>query len=168
MHYLMGAIPRIDHVAFVVNLTTIGGLVHKQGDVPFVVALIMIYEPALRSHEDVVNVIPLIMTYELVQVCREDVHYAEVLTMTEEPVPEPPTNRSWQHRKASNIAKAQVGYVCQVCGSKKEIEAHHIHSYRAGGDPCVSNLLVVCRYCHDQIEKGEIGIRQYFPKDPFD
>ena len=42
----------------------------------------------------------------------------------------------------------QSGRECKICGSKKDIEVHHLQ-YHNIYDVCLGDLLVLCRYCHN-------------------
>lgn len=37
---------------------------------------------------------------------------------------------------------------CELCGSSRNIEAHHIIPISLGGADCVENILAVCEKCH--------------------
>lgn len=37
---------------------------------------------------------------------------------------------------------------CELCGSKKGLELHHIIPYSLGGTDSESNLLLICEKCH--------------------
>lgn len=37
---------------------------------------------------------------------------------------------------------------CELCGSPRNIEAHHIIPISFGGADCVENILAVCEKCH--------------------
>lgn len=58
------------------------------------------------------------------------------------------------HQSAYRLAYDVIGKekVCEVCGSKKNIDVHHIDGDYRHNDP--SNLMVVCRSCHMKIHKS--------------
>lgn len=37
---------------------------------------------------------------------------------------------------------------CELCGSTKSLEAHHIIPVCCGGEDCEENLICVCQRCH--------------------
>lgn len=43
---------------------------------------------------------------------------------------------------------------CQACESGGELEIHFIKPLAAGGKPESTNLLVLCRACHDKVHAG--------------
>lgn len=47
--------------------------------------------------------------------------------------------------------KSQGGY-CAGCFQKTELTKHHIKPLRSGGSNASSNLVGLCRPCHDQAE----------------
>lgn len=40
------------------------------------------------------------------------------------------------------------GYQCQKCGSKTNLECHHLRPIWAGGSHHPNNLITLCRRCH--------------------
>jgi len=50
------------------------------------------------------------------------------------------------------------GYTCQICGSKKNLEAHHIVPRSKGGTNLVENGITLCKDCHRAVHEGKIKI----------
>ena len=49
-------------------------------------------------------------------------------------------------------------YTCQVCGSKEDVEGHHILNYQYGGSANIDNIVTLCRKCHRKVHGGNIDI----------
>lgn len=73
--------------------------------------------------------------------------------------------KKWGYQKGSNYGfantKAKVlnrdNYTCQNCKTKKgTMEVHHIIYRSNGGSDEETNLITLCRKCHDDIHKGKI------------
>lgn len=47
-----------------------------------------------------------------------------------------------------NEALERDGYACSECGSKKELEIHHIKPHAKGGADTLTNLITLCKKCH--------------------
>jgi 5-methylcytosine-specific restriction endonuclease McrA len=45
-------------------------------------------------------------------------------------------------------------YTCQRCGSKSDLQAHHIRQKKNGGTDRVDNGLTLCEKCHDDLHEG--------------
>lgn len=43
------------------------------------------------------------------------------------------------------------GWRCQYCGSRKDLQVHHIRSRSLLGDDAEPNLITLCAYCHREI-----------------
>jgi hypothetical protein len=43
---------------------------------------------------------------------------------------------------------------CQACGSNEGLEFHYLRPLAAGGGAESSNLLLLCRDCHDKVHQG--------------
>lgn len=43
--------------------------------------------------------------------------------------------------------------VCQICGSNRNVQVHHMCYDRFGGNEVYDDLLGVCWYCHSEIHK---------------
>lgn len=60
---------------------------------------------------------------------------------------------------------------CELCGSHRELQAHHIIPIVLGGDDSNENLLCVCKKCHSLLTPHKlltkIGIRKVQYKDYF-
>jgi len=48
-------------------------------------------------------------------------------------------------------------FTCQLCGSHRSLEVHHIRRRSRGGEDSPSNLLTVCHDCHARIHAGLVS-----------
>jgi len=60
----------------------------------------------------------------------------------------------WRARASEMIRKG--GYRCQQCGNIGKLEVHH-NAYNRLGAELDSDLLVVCKKCHEKIHKIKGG-----------
>lgn len=49
---------------------------------------------------------------------------------------------------------------CEYCGKWGYTEVHHIKTRGSGGDDVPSNLVSLCRACHDKAHRGLISKRE--------
>lgn len=69
------------------------------------------------------------------------------------------STKMWQ--RARNLALANARYQCDVCGSPKDLQVHHIIPITLNNinDKNVTinqnNLQVLCVRCHNSIERGK-------------
>lgn len=57
---------------------------------------------------------------------------------------------------------ARDGYTCQHCHGKsgdRRKEVHHVKWRSQGGSDDVSNLITLCKTCHDAVHRGEIELK---------
>lgn len=47
-------------------------------------------------------------------------------------------------------------FTCQLCGSHRNLEAHHLRRRSKGGSDSPPNLLTLCHGCHVLIHAGRI------------
>ena len=66
--------------------------------------------------------------------------------------------REREHYVAQKKGKERDLYICQICGSKKNVEGHHILNYQYGGAANIDNIVTLCRKCHNQVHRGNIDI----------
>ena len=50
------------------------------------------------------------------------------------------------------------GYTCQICGSRENLEAHHIIPKSRGGTNIVENGITLCKECHKAVHEGKIRL----------
>lgn len=73
---------------------------------------------------------------------------------------------NYQYRKWRQSVLKRDGYKCAICGSKKNLEAHHIkpfahfENYRLD----INNGITLCRKCHKQVHKEQNGERLHIRK----
>ena len=58
-------------------------------------------------------------------------------------------------RNLSERDKKEIGVQCCNCGSKKELEYHHVVPVSLGGKDVNSNIVCLCYPCHQKIHYGE-------------
>ena len=66
--------------------------------------------------------------------------------------------RSSEHLKAQKAGKERDGYICQVCGSRCNVEGHHVINYQFGGSANVNNIVTLCRNCHKEVHRGNMDL----------
>lgn len=59
-------------------------------------------------------------------------------------------------RDESVLDWARQRGVCEVCGKHRPTEPHHVKSKGAGGGDERSNVVSICRTCHDSVHRGLI------------
>lgn len=62
----------------------------------------------------------------------------------------------WQVPRRSRYVADAVVSVCEVCGSTKSLEMHHIVPQAAGGADTAGNLVCLCEGCHDAHHGGRL------------
>ena len=70
-------------------------------------------------------------------------------------------SRGSKHRKVQSLGKIRDNFTCQVCGSKKNSEGHHIFDFAFGGAADVDNIITLCKDCHKKAHKGLIDIIKF-------
>lgn len=57
---------------------------------------------------------------------------------------------SHEYKEWRKAVMSRDGFVCQRCGAKKNLQAHHIKSWMSSEELryCVSNGITLCRACH--------------------
>ena len=80
---------------------------------------------------------------------------------------------NWQYQKSNrldeNLRKATIlrdNCKCMMCGKKNcKLEVHHIKPKRLGGSNTISNLITLCKSCHDKTEnKEELFMDMFYQK----
>lgn len=46
---------------------------------------------------------------------------------------------------------------CEYCGSRFNLQVHHIKSRGSGGHDVPENLILLCYVCHNKVHAGNIG-----------
>ena len=70
-------------------------------------------------------------------------------------------NRSSAHTKAQRNGRERDYNRCQVCGSKKHVEGHHIIDHQFGGAANIDNIVALCRKHHNDLHSGKIDIFKF-------
>ncbi|MDQ0917537.1 HNH endonuclease [Paenibacillus sp. V4I5] len=68
-------------------------------------------------------------------------------------------NRPSEHQRAIRHAKERENHTCQLCGSKENVQGHHLIDYGFGGEASPDNIVAVCGDCHGKIHRGEITVK---------
>lgn len=66
--------------------------------------------------------------------------------------------RKVEHVKAQKAGRERDFGICQICGSRNHPEGHHAFDYQFGGRADISNIVTLCRKCHDKVHHGTIDI----------
>lgn len=53
---------------------------------------------------------------------------------------------------------------CELCGSQRSLEVHHIIPVAFGGDDSLDNLICVCNSCHGKLTPRKLLIRRGIEK----
>ncbi len=69
--------------------------------------------------------------------------------------------RSSSHITAQKRGKQRDKSTCQICGSKKNPEGHHIFDYAFGGAPDEDNIITLCHNCHTKAHNGLIDLFKF-------
>jgi 5-methylcytosine-specific restriction endonuclease McrA len=69
--------------------------------------------------------------------------------------------RGTDHVKVQKEGKARDLNVCQICGSRENVEGHHILDVQYGGAANVDNIIALCRKCHQKVHKGLIDLIKF-------
>jgi Ni/Co efflux regulator RcnB/uncharacterized protein YlaI len=78
--------------------------------------------------------------------------WVTTLTVAEAPQPQfvwlgnAQNNEDWRELKEE--IKAERGAKCDLCGSKENLDLHHLQARRYGGKAVKENLQLLCRSCH--------------------
>jgi 5-methylcytosine-specific restriction endonuclease McrA len=66
-----------------------------------------------------------------------------------------PSSKAWHERGAAKVRKqllSSPGAGCAVCGSTRDLEAHHVVPARDGGATVARNLMILCADRHRELE----------------
>ena len=69
--------------------------------------------------------------------------------------------RSSAHVSAQRLGKERDQHTCQICGSKRHTEGHHIIDYSFGGAADKDNIITLCHDCHSNVHKGLIDLFKF-------
>ena len=59
----------------------------------------------------------------------------------------------WGNRR-SEVVQRLLADVCELCGSTRQVEVHHVRAFKDLNPKGRPNPLVVCRTCHEDIHAG--------------
>ena len=66
--------------------------------------------------------------------------------------------RGSDHNKVQRLGKERDEYTCQVCGSTKNVQGHHLIDYAYGGAADPDNIITLCSECHKAAHRGDIDL----------
>ncbi|MDO5138013.1 MAG: HNH endonuclease signature motif containing protein [Oscillospiraceae bacterium] len=69
--------------------------------------------------------------------------------------------RSWKHINAQRQGRERDLGTCQICGSKKHTEGHHLIDFVFGGAADKDNIVTLCTECHKNVHKGLIDLFKF-------
>ena len=69
--------------------------------------------------------------------------------------------RSSAHNTAQKNGKIRDYYTCQACGSKEQVEGHHIIDHQFLGAADVDNIISLCHKCHRKAHDGRINLLKF-------
>jgi 5-methylcytosine-specific restriction endonuclease McrA len=58
----------------------------------------------------------------------------------------------------SNAIYLRDDWKCRHCGNRQTLDPHHVIFKSAGGEDILTNLLTLCRKCHDDVHEGRLRI----------
>lgn len=67
-------------------------------------------------------------------------------------------NRSTAHKNAQRAGRERDGNRCQICGSRNQVEGHHIIDHRFGGAADTDNIISLCHKHHRDVHNGQIDL----------
>lgn len=71
------------------------------------------------------------------------------------------SKRSAEHNRAQRQGKERDLFTCQICGSRINVEGHHIIDYQFGGAANTDNIVALCKACHLKVHQGKIDIIKF-------
>lgn len=69
--------------------------------------------------------------------------------------------RSSAHKAAQLAGRVRDLQVCQVCGSKKNPQGHHILDHFFSGAAHKDNIITLCGDCHKKAHRGLFDIFKF-------
>ena len=69
--------------------------------------------------------------------------------------------RSSAHIKAQRAGRARDLETCQVCGSKQNVQGHHIFDHQFFGAATSENIVALCNDCHRKVHSGKLDIYKF-------
>lgn len=69
--------------------------------------------------------------------------------------------RNGSHISAQRRGKERDLFTCQICGSKRHTEGHHLFDFAFGGAADVDNIITLCHGCHTNVHKGLIDLIKF-------
>ena len=62
-------------------------------------------------------------------------------------------SKEWRQKRNRKLKEA--GYKCEICGTAKNLQVHHITYENLGYEP-MDDLLVVCKKCHEKLHETDL------------
>ncbi len=70
-----------------------------------------------------------------------------------------PTQYRWRQKEIMIEILWRDEFTCQLCGSHRHLQMHHIKPRSQGGDNTENNLLTLCRECHYAVHHGTMPLK---------
>ena len=64
----------------------------------------------------------------------------------------------WRHKEIMLGILRRDGFTCQLCGSYRHLQIHHVQLRSKGGDNSEGNLLTLCRNCHADVHENRLPL----------
>lgn len=71
------------------------------------------------------------------------------------------SKRSSAHIRAQKNGKIRDDYTCQICGSKNDVEGHHIIDCQFSGAAATDNIISLCHNCHNLVHSGKLNLFKF-------
>ena len=69
--------------------------------------------------------------------------------------------RPYAHVNAQRQGRIRDRHTCQICGSTRHPEGHHIFDYSFGGAADPDNIITLCHECHRRVHDGKIMLFRF-------
>ena len=66
---------------------------------------------------------------------------------------------AWRRKQVMIDILWRDEFTCQLCGSHRQLQIHHICPRSKGGDNSEGNLLTLCRDCHTAVHHGKMPLK---------
>ena len=65
---------------------------------------------------------------------------------------------AWRQKEIMIEILRRDGFTCQLCGSYRRLQIHHVQPRSKGGDNSEQNLLTLCSDCHGDVHAGILRV----------
>ena len=66
--------------------------------------------------------------------------------------------RPSDHIRVQREGRVRDRNACQICGSRENVQGHHIIDFQYGGAASVDNIISLCQKHHSDVHNGRIDI----------